>query len=190
MRDIEYNLKYLKKVVIVGCGRVGCQLGRLWRDSGFDVFGLVRSREKADRLVESGLPTALVDLDDEQVVLNVPFQGAAVYYAVPPPDKGVEDTRIQRFLGSLDAKNCPAVLVYLGTTGVYGQCHGTWITEDQAPNPQNLRSQRRLHAENQLVDWHHYTGVPVVILRIAGIYGPGRLPLERSEEHTSELQSH
>ncbi len=177
MHDIEYNLKCLEQVVIVGCGRVGCQLGKLWRDSGLDVTGVVRSREKSGRLVESGLHTVLADLDEEQVVLDVPFQGAAVYYAVPPPDKGVEDTRIQRFLGNLDDKNRPAVLVYLGTTGVYGHCHGAWITEDQVPNPQNLRSQRRLHAENQLVDWHHKTGIPVVILRISGIYGPERLPL-------------
>ncbi len=178
MLDADRNLNRLEQAVIVGCGRVGCQLGRLWRDSGLDVSGLVRTREKADRLVESGLHAMQADLDDEKVMLDLPFQGAVVYYSVPPPDKGVEDTRIQRFLSGLDFKNRPAVLVYLGTTGVYGQCHGAWVTEGQVPNPQSPRSKRRLHAETQLVDWHRNSGVPVVILRISGIYGPGRLPLE------------
>ncbi len=84
-----------------------------------------------------------------------------------------------RFLAGITAARLPQRLVYISTTGVYGDCGGAWITETQPVNPGTPRGKRRLAAENVLQAWSAQTGVPVVILRVPGIYGPGRLPVER-----------
>jgi nucleoside-diphosphate-sugar epimerase len=72
--------------------------------------------------------------------------------------------------------------VLLSTTAVYGDCEGKWITEAQAVNPQTARGRRRLDAENVLQQWAQQHGVAYVILRVGGIYGPGRLPLARIKQ--------
>jgi nucleoside-diphosphate-sugar epimerase len=70
-------------------------------------------------------------------------------------------------------------IVYLGTTGVYGDCGGDWVDEDRPVRPSVDRARRRWDAETRLRDWSAHTGGELVTLRVAGIYGPGRLPLER-----------
>ncbi len=124
------------------------------------------------------MDVVLADLDDPGTLSRLTLQGRIVYYSAPPPGDGREDRRMKSFLESIRSAGLPEVVVYLGATGVYGQCHGAWVTEDHVTQPGNLRSCRRLHAEQLLTDWHHGTRVPVVLLRIAGIYGPGRLPVE------------
>jgi nucleoside-diphosphate-sugar epimerase len=56
------------------------------------------------------------------------------------------------------------------------------VTEATPVNPQTSRAKRRLDAETALCDWGRQQGVPVVILRVTGIYGPGRLPLARLQQ--------
>lgn len=102
-----------------------------------------------------------------------------LYYFAPPPGEGETDTRMENLLAALDVAALPARVIYLGTTGVYGDCAGAWITEEQPPAPHTSRGRRRLAAETALRAWGGAVGVPVVILRVPGIYGPGRLPVER-----------
>ena len=68
-------------------------------------------------------------------------------------------------------------LVYLSTTGVYGDCGGALVDETRPLHPATDRARRRLAAEEVLGTWSRETGAALVILRVAGIYGPGRLPL-------------
>jgi nucleoside-diphosphate-sugar epimerase len=68
----------------------------------------------------------------------------------------------------------------MSTTGVYGDADGAWIDEETPPAPTSARGGRRLDAERQVARWGDAHGVPVVILRVAAIYGPGRLPRARS----------
>jgi nucleoside-diphosphate-sugar epimerase len=89
---------------------------------------------------------------------------------------------IHRFLATIAKNALPEKLVLLSTTAVYGDCHGEWITETHPVNPQTARGRRRLHAEQAARAWSENTGVPVVILRVGGIYGPGRFPLARIEQ--------
>lgn len=63
---------------------------------------------------------------------------------------------------------------YLSTTGVYGDRQGNWVGEQDPPNPTQERSQRRLACERAWID----SGLPVQILRLPGIYGPGRSPFQ------------
>ena len=68
---------------------------------------------------------------------------------------------------------------YLSTIGVYGDHQGAWIDETATPRPKSQRSQWRLAAERDWQDFAARHGAPLQIFRLAGIYGPGRNPLER-----------
>lgn len=119
------------------------------------------------------------DLDRPLSLAGLPVADAIVFYLAPPPDTGSGDPRMRTFLGTLRPDGPPARIVYISTSGVYGDRQGAWVSEDTPPAPTTDRARRRLDAETALLDWHRSSGVPVVILRVGGIYGPGRLPLER-----------
>lgn len=123
----------------------------------------------------------VLDLDQQAAdgQLAVAARDALLFYFVPPPAYGLHDTRLQTFLQCLDAGGPPAVFVYISTTGVYGDCQGGWISEETPVNPMTSRARRRLSAEQQLLQWQQRSSVPLVILRVGGIYGPGRMPRER-----------
>jgi nucleoside-diphosphate-sugar epimerase len=72
-------------------------------------------------------------------------------------------------------------VVYVGTTGVYGDCHGEWVDETRRPAPTADRALRRWDAEQRLRAWSAATGGELVILRVAGIYACDRLPIARIE---------
>jgi len=165
--------------LIAGCGYVGRRLAeRLQPD--WRVLALVRSRENVAALQAAGIETLGVDLDAGQSAqeLQALAGGAAVAYLVPPPETGTTDPRLERFLTGLgDAQ--PAVLVYMSTTGVYGDAAGGCVSEESPAAPTNDRSRRRVAAEQLARSWCDARGVRWVVLRVPGIYGPGRLPLER-----------
>jgi nucleoside-diphosphate-sugar epimerase len=97
---------------------------------------------------------------------------------VPPPEAGARDTRIRRLLEKLRGEAAPRRIVYVSTTGVYGDTAGDWVDERSPVDPSASRAVRRLDAEQALRDWGSQ-GAEQVILRVPGIYGPGRLPIER-----------
>jgi nucleoside-diphosphate-sugar epimerase len=74
-------------------------------------------------------------------------------------------------------------VVYLSTTGVYGDCKGAWVDETRPVNPTVDRAHRRLDAETRWRTWSRQTGGELVILRVAGIYGPGKLPVKRLQSN-------
>ena len=80
------------------------------------------------------------------------------------------------------AQSLPRRLIYVSTTGVYGDCQGSWIDETRALRPDNARAKRRVDAERQLRDWGARNAVSVSILRAPGIYAADRLPLERLQK--------
>ncbi|MFO7604481.1 MAG: SDR family oxidoreductase [Gammaproteobacteria bacterium] len=163
-------------VVIVGCGDVGCRVGRLLRQQGLPVTGLARTADSLDKITAAGLAARALDLDAAPLTLP-PLAGALLYTLFPPPAQGEVDSRMQHLLAAL-SDNRPAAVVHISTTGVYGDRHGERVREDDAPNPQSARARRRLQGESLLRDWGRGQ-VPVMVLRVGGIYGPGRLPLER-----------
>ncbi len=105
------------------------------------------------------------------------FSGELLYYMAPPAPDGVRDTRLEQFLEHVQGR--PERIVYLSTTGVYGDRQGARVNEETAPAPQTARAVRRLAAENAVRRWAEVRRVSWCVLRVAGIYGPGRLPLER-----------
>jgi nucleoside-diphosphate-sugar epimerase len=121
------------------------------------------------------------DLDDVASLADLPIDDSVLYHFAPPPSRGQTDPRIGNLLSAAGA-HLPRKVVLISTTAVYGDCHGQWITEDTSALPQSDRGKRRLHGEQQLLAWSEHTSVPVVILRVGGIYGPDRLPLERLKQ--------
>jgi nucleoside-diphosphate-sugar epimerase len=170
-----------EKVTVVGCGDIGSRVARAVLAQGDICTGWVRSDERVMALREQRLPTLKVDLD--QPVLGLPsVDDHQLYYFVPPPPKGREDTRVSHLIDQLADSGQPRRVVYLSTTGVYGDCGGEWVDETRPPAPQVDRAYRRLDAENRWRAWSRETGGELVILRVAGIYGPGKLPIERLKQ--------
>jgi nucleoside-diphosphate-sugar epimerase len=95
---------------------------------------------------------------------------------------------VTAFLKLLGDNAPPARIVAISTSGVYGDRRGALVNEDTPPHPQVDRARRRLDMERQLREWTDEHGVPLVILRVGGIYGPGRLPLQRIRDQVPVLQ--
>lgn len=166
-------------VLIIGCGDIGERVAGLERSEGRFVAGLVRSEASARRLRAAGIQPITADLDVPASLHNLPGKGALIYYFAPPPGKGAIDLRMEAFINVLNPSNLPQRVVYISTTGVYGDCAGEWVTEDRPPRPRADRARRRLAAETTLRYWSEKNRVPMVILRVPGIYGRGLLPEKR-----------
>ncbi|MCW8874409.1 MAG: SDR family oxidoreductase, partial [Gammaproteobacteria bacterium] len=167
----------MNAVLILGCGDVGRRVARSCQAAGAAVTGLVHSPRSAAQLRDLGIEALVADLD-----LPLPplaSAGTELYYFAPPPPSGDRDPRMSAVLAALERDGLPRRIVYISTSAVYGDCAGAWIDEDAPLRPDTTRGLRRLDAERQLQAWLERTGIPVVILRVPGIYGPGRLPLER-----------
>ena len=127
-------------------------------------------------------PTVAVDLDDAKLDA-LPATGDAIVYTVPPAAVDGPDPRLTRFVAALgDGDRLPQRVVYFSTSGVYGDCGGRIVSESDTPRPETARARRRLAAERLLASWCDEKDVELCILRVPGIYGPGRLGLERLAE--------
>jgi nucleoside-diphosphate-sugar epimerase len=177
-----------KTVLIVGCGYIGQRVAALLPASRFDVTGVVRSDASRERLATAGVRAVCLDLDRLEAGIDWECRFADVFYFAPPPTAGLQDLRIRAFLDSLQGKMSVRRIVYISTSAVYGDCQGAWITEAQPINPATPRGHRRQDAEQQLLAWCEAQATQWIILRVPGIYGPGKLPLERLREGKPVLQ--
>ncbi|MBK1671831.1 NAD(P)-dependent oxidoreductase [Ectothiorhodospira shaposhnikovii] len=168
----------MKPVLIMGCGYVGERVAHRLNHSGRRVTAVVRNPERAEYLRSQGIEALLADLDTGDRLEALPLAGALVLHSAPPPNEGIEDPRTGTLV-ELCRRLPPDNIVYISTTGVYGDQGGGQVDELTEPTPQTDRGRRRLDAERRLTALMQETGIPVVILRAPGIYGPGRLPIDR-----------
>lgn len=168
-------------MLIVGCGDVGRRVARHYAGRGATVTGIVRSAGGMQGLEKQGIQALQIDLDQDPLPF-LPSRSEQVFYFAPPRDRGTTDSRMGHVLDAFGCKGALRRLVYISTTGVYGDCEGAWVDENRPVNPGTDRARRRLDAENRLRDWSRECGAELVILRVAGIYGPDRLPLARIRE--------
>lgn len=123
----------------------------------------------------TGFAGHVVDLDRDPVTLtDIPRR---ILYTVPPSQHSEGDPRLARLLQALQEP--PERFVYVSTTGVYGDLGSGVASEALAPAPVTPRALRRLAAEQMLQSWCAQHESRCIILRVPGIYGPGRLGLER-----------
>ncbi len=176
----------MAKIVIAGCGDIGRRIAALAAGKGAEVTGLVRSRESCDALEQAGLACLQADFGRPPLP-SLDVTGSDVIYLAPPPRRGETDPLIGNFLAAVQGK--PRCFLYLSTTGVYGDAGGGWIDESSPLDAQADRAMRRLDAERQVAGAAHDRGFDFLIIRVPGIYGPGRLPLARIRDRHPVLKA-
>jgi nucleoside-diphosphate-sugar epimerase len=169
----------MRRLLIIGCGDVMRRtLPRLvlrWH-----VLALVRSRDP--QLAALGITQVEGDLDRPDTLTRLAGISDAVIHSAPPPSQGSGDPRTRNLIAALQrGKSLPRQLVYISTSGVYGDCGGAWVSETRAPAAQSARAARRIDAEHRLRRFGRQAAgrCRVSILRAPGIYAADRLPLER-----------
>ena len=163
--------------LIVGCGYVGQRLARRLADT-YDITAIVRSSASAAALERQGIRVIAMDLDRIRSAGRLPEKLVeAMFYLAPPQNSGESDLRLNRFLQLTTVP--PRTFIYMSTTGVYGDTKGALVDEATRVDPQTDRARRRVSAEEMTRVWCTESRVRRVILRVPGIYGQGRLPIDR-----------
>ena len=168
------------EVLIIGCGDTGRRIARYHLEYGDNVRVTSRGEARCTELDAAGLETQQLDLDNVAADMQLPA-AELIYMLVPPGGHGSHDPRTANLLAMLERTTAPGRFVYISTTGVYGDCKGNWVDESWPRQPLSDRAWRRAAAEQQLEHWCEQQAVNLVILRVPGIYGPGRLPTVRLE---------
>jgi len=167
-------------VFIVGCGDIGRRLALRLHAEGLPVAALARSPLRQEALEAAGITAYPGDLDEAPPLLSLPRGIETLFYLAPPPPTGSGDPRMSHALAAL--QTVPRRLIYISTSGVYGDCDGAWIDESAPVKPKSDRARRRLAAERLVHDYAFRTGCEAIILRVPGIYGDGRLPESRIQQ--------
>ena len=170
----------MKQVLIVGSGDVARRIIP-WLARRFLVRALVRRPEERDALRALGATPIVADLDRPASLARLAGIADYVLHCAPPPGEGQDDPRTRRLLAALMQRaSLPRRLVYISTTGVYGDCAGAWLDETRPLRPASARAVRRVAAENRLRRFGCRSGCRVSVLRAPGIYdSDARLPLAR-----------
>lgn len=163
----------MKRLLIAGCGDVARRLLAQLQDRP-EVRPLSRRSGR--------------DLDRPETLAGIDGWADTVLHCAPPPGAGEGDPRTANLLAILERGILPVRIVYVSTSGVYGDCGGALVDETRTPNPQSPRARRRVDAERRLQDWCTRCGVALVVLRAPGIYAADRLPLERLRAGTPVLR--
>ncbi|MCK9516237.1 MAG: NAD-dependent epimerase/dehydratase family protein [Ottowia sp.] len=161
------------RLLIAGCGDVGLRVARLllprWR-----VLALARSGASAARLRAAGVVPVAADLDEPVSLMRVAGLASHVLYLAPPRSGDAADVRSRALLQALARRTPPQVLVYVSTSGVYGDTGGARTDETRVPQPQTARARVRQLAERRLRKGGRGVGICVSVFRVAGIYAPDR----------------
>ena len=174
-------------ILIIGCGDIGIRVAKQL-SLGHRVFALTSSSHRFQELREAGATPILGNLDQPESLWRLAGLAQTVIHLAPPQNQGNRDHRTRNLLRIL-AQGSSAVrrLIYVSTTGVYGDHRGARVSELTPVNPQSERAQRRVDAERALRLWGPAHGIAVTILRVPGIYAANRLPLERLQSQTPAL---
>ncbi len=169
----------MRNLLIVGCGDIGLRAAPLLGKS-YRLFALTHSPERFCALRKSGITPIYGDLDRPESLSRLPGIAHTVLHLAPPQNHGGHDIRTANLLAALSkCAIVPYRLVYISTSGVYGDCRGEIVCETRRTGPQTLRAVRRLDAEKKIRKWGRGNGVSVSILRVPGIYSSERVSPSR-----------
>lgn len=189
--------------LLFGHGYLGSRIARLWRAAGQEVAVVTRSEAKAEELRSLGYQAIVADVCDPATLTNLPPAETVVFAvgydrrtaaehsigevyaggvrhvldAVQGSGFGVQRSEKRSFANPQQGTGNPKLFVYISSTGVYGDADGDWVDEATPCRPLREGGRACLAAEQAIT--MHPLGGNAVVLRLAGIYGPGRLP--RSE---------
>jgi len=174
-------------ILIIGCGDIGLRVAKQLSRS-HRVFALTSQQSRFQELREVGATPILGNLDQPESLWRLAGLAQTVIHLAPPQNSGNRDCRTRNLIRILaQGSNAVRRLIYISTTGVYGDHRGAKVSEITPVNPQSERAKRRLDAERVLRLWGPANGVAVTILRVPGIYATDRLPIERLESKTPAL---
>lgn len=170
----------MKRVLIVGCGYLGQRVARQWQAAGWTVHAATRSDERADQFKSDGLLPHVVDILKPATLAELPEVDATLFAVGWDRSSGDVQTLyeqgVRNTLAAMEGRT--NVFIYISSTGVYGTAEGGWVDEQTPPDPERAGGEASLAAERELAA--HSAPPHKAILRLAGIYGPGRVPfLER-----------
>lgn len=166
------------RLLIVGCGDIGGRIvARL--AARFRIVALTSSPQRVALLRAAGTVPIVGDLDRRRSLARLAAFAGRVIHLAPPPGNGRRDPRTRALLTALGRR--PERLVYISTTGVYGDRQGASVDETAPTAPANERARRRVDAESVV------RKAQGCVLRAPGIYAPDRLPLDRLRAGTPAL---
>lgn len=159
--------------LIIGCGYIGRRVAQAWVQQGAEVWALTRSEEHARALRDLGVRPVTGDVTDPSSLAVLPSAGTVLYSVGFDRTSGktfreVYVDGLEHVLQALTGRT--GRLLYISSTSVYGQNDGQWVDETSECQPETPNGQACFDAE-ELV--RRFAGGQV--LRLAGIYGPGRL---------------
>ena len=169
--------------LVVGCGYLGWRVATRWRDRGHAVAAVTRDAIRAQRMRHDGLTPIVADITRPESFSGVEWPAIdSVLFAVGY-DRASGQPIYQVYVEGL--RHLLAVLpagvtrfIYISSTGVYGDFDGEWVDEDSPCQPRREGGRACLAAERLLAE--HPRGRRAIILRLAGVYGPGRVPRRES----------
>jgi len=176
--------KRLMKVLVVGCGYLGERVARRWAAAGHTVHVLTRSTERARTFAERGWNPVVGDVVDQEALKGLPACDVVLFAVgfdrrAPHPKRSVYVNGLENVLRSGAGRSRRWIAI--SSTSVYGQTGGERVDEDSPCVPAAEGGQICLAAEEQVGAWRDRTGGEASVLRLSGIYGPGRL-LARAQQ--------
>ncbi|MDG5759132.1 SDR family oxidoreductase [Natronococcus sp. A-GB1] len=173
------------RVAILGCGYVGCELGRQLVERDHDAIGVRRSDDGLEALESAGLEAVQADVTDPATLEAVPDVDAIVF-AASSGGRGADAARevyIEGLETAIEAfgerENPPERLIYTSSTGVYGDHDGDWVDEETPIEPTTEKTEMLAEAERVALELPGEYGFDGAVARYAGLYGPDRYRLER-----------
>lgn len=161
-------------ILIAGCGDLGVRAARRLLAQGHAVWGL---RRQPPAVAEPGLQWVAADLGDTATLAAVPRTITHLLYCPTPEKRELAAYRASFLLGLQNVVGAVGGglrrTVFVSSSAVYGEHDGAWVDEATPPAPLGYNGRILLEAEQWLAMQTHST----VALRLAGLYGPGRLQL-------------
>lgn len=147
------------------------------------VAGTVRDAAKAADLARQGLTVRIFEGATGDAAVATDLRGVeALLVSVPP---GERDPVLEHFGEPIAAAPSLRSIVYLSSIGVYGDHDGGWVDEATLPRPVSARSRERVDAEAAWAAFGRSHGKSVHLLRLGGIYGPGRSGIDNLRRGTA-----
>ncbi len=162
--------------LVIGCGYLGKRVAIAWQERGDEVLVTTRSESRASGLAGQGFRSLVADITKPTTLNNLPDVDTVLFSVGFDRSSGlsIREVYVDGLNHTLKALMQVGRLIYISTTGVYGQANGESVDETSACEPTRPGGQACLSAEAILRDSHFWE--QTVILRLAGIYGPERIP--------------
>ncbi|NGM69669.1 SDR family oxidoreductase [Natronolimnobius sp. AArcel1] len=172
-------------VAILGCGYIGCALGRQLAARGHRSIGVRRSERGLEQIETAGFEAVQADITDADQLAEIPDVDAVVF-AASSGGRDAEAAReiyVEGLKTTIDAfgerESSPDRLVYTSSTGVYGDHGGDWVDEETPIDPTTAKTEVLAEAERVALERPAEHGFDGTVARFAGLYGPDRYRLER-----------